>query len=51
MGLVVKKKGAIQLRPGFTQQELAGEVVKTQLDELRRAVNDLLRMEAFDLQG
>jgi hypothetical protein len=50
MGLVVKENGAIQLKPGFTQQELAGVVVKTQLEELRKAVNDVLRMGALELQ-
>lgn len=49
-GLVIREKGAIQLRPGFTQQKLAHDVVKIQLDELRRAMNDLLRMEALELR-
>jgi hypothetical protein len=50
MGLVVRDKGAIQLRPGFTQQKLARDVVRTQLDELRRTLNDLLRIEALELR-
>lgn len=40
----------IRLRPGFTQQQLAGDVVSTQLDELRRALDDLLRLEALELR-
>ena len=48
-GLVVRDGSAVRLTPGFTQQSLASEVVKTQLDELRRAVNDLLRIDAIDL--
>jgi hypothetical protein len=49
-GLVIREAGVIRLKPGFTQQKLAGEVVKTQLDELRRALNDLLRIEALELR-
>lgn len=49
-GLVVREKGAIQLRPGFTQQKLAHDVVKIQLDELRRAFNDLLRLKALEMR-
>jgi len=49
-GLVVRENGAVWLKPGFTQQKLAGDVVKTQLDELRRALNDMLRIEALELR-
>ena len=45
-GLLVRERGAVGLAPGFTQQELAFEVVKSQLDELRRAMNDLIRVGA-----
>ena len=48
-GLLVKQGGAISLAPGFTQQALAGDVVQAQLDEIRRAVNDLMRMGAIDV--
>ena len=48
-GLLVRVGGSIRLTPGFTQQRLAADVVKTQLDELRRAVNDLLRIDALQL--
>ena len=50
LGLVVKEKGAIQLRPGATQQAIVCEAVKIQLDELRRAANDFLRMGALELK-
>jgi DNA-binding IclR family transcriptional regulator len=50
LGLVVKEKGAIQLRPGATQQAIVCEAVKVQLDELRRAANDFLRMGALELK-
>ena len=50
LGLVVKEKGAIQLRPGATQQAIATEAVKIQLDELRRAANDFLRMGVLELK-
>jgi DNA-binding IclR family transcriptional regulator len=45
-GLLTKERGAVRLAPGFTQQALACEVVKSQLDELRRAINDLIRAGA-----
>jgi predicted transcriptional regulator len=48
-GLIMREDGSFRLTPGFTQQSLASEIVKTQLDELRRAVNDLLRIDAIDL--
>ena len=48
-GLVVRQGGAVRLAPGFTQQNLASEIVRTQLDELRRAANDLLRIDAIEL--
>jgi hypothetical protein len=50
-GLVVRRGQFIRLTPGFAQQNLASEVVKTQLDELRRAVNDLLRQGAMDVEA
>lgn len=43
-GMVIKERSIIRLAPGFTQQEIAIEVVKAQLDEVRRAANDLLRL-------
>ena len=48
-GMLVKYGGAISLAPGFTQQALAQEVVQAQLDEIRRAVNDLIRVGAVDV--
>lgn len=48
-GMLVKDGGAISLAPGFTQQTLAHEVVQAQLDEIRRAVNDLIRVGAVDV--
>jgi DNA-binding transcriptional ArsR family regulator len=45
-GLLTKERGSVRLAPGFTQQELACEVVKSQLDEIRRAMNDLIRAGA-----
>lgn len=49
-GLVVREGSAVRLAPGLSQQDFAWGAVKRQLDELRRAVNDLLRIEAIDLQ-
>ena len=48
-GLLVKERGAVSLAPGFTQQALAGDIVQAQLDEIRRAVNDLIRVGAIDV--
>ena len=48
-GMLVKDGGAISLALGFTQQALAHEVVQAQLDEIRRAVNDLIRVGAVDV--
>lgn len=47
-GLLVKDGRAISLAPGFTQQPLAIETVQAQLDEIRRVVNDLIRVGAMD---
>jgi len=49
-GLLVKKGGGVSLAPGFTQQTLAWEVVQAQLDEVRRAVNDLIRAGAIKIE-
>ena len=48
-GLLVREGGAISLAPGFTQQALAGNVVRAQLDEIRRAANDLIRAGAISV--
>lgn len=48
-GLLVKDGRAISLAPGFTQQALAIETVQAQLDEIRRVVNDLIRVGAMDV--
>ena len=48
-GMLVKDGGAISLAPGFTQQALACDVVQGQLDEIRRAVNDLIRIGAIQV--
>lgn len=45
IGIVVREDGGIRLAPGFTQQELAGEVVQRQFDEWRRTTFDFLRFE------
>ena len=50
-GMLVRHGGAVSLAPGFTQQALAGEIVQGQLDEIRRAVNDLIRMGAIDVDA
>lgn len=50
-GLLVKEDSSIRLAPGFTQQQAAMSLVMAQLDELRRAVNDLLRMGALTVHG
>ena len=50
-GMLVRRGGAVSLAPGFTQQALAGEIVQGQLDEIRRAVNDLIRMGAIDVDA
>lgn len=49
-GLLNKDGGGVRLAPGFTQQEIACEVVKAQLDELRRAINDLMRVGAVTIE-
>lgn len=48
-GLLVKEGGAVRLAAGFTQQGSACDVVRSQLDELRRAINDLIRFEAMSV--
>lgn len=42
-GLLVRDESGIRLAPGFTQQEATIDLVRRQLDEVRRAANDLLR--------
>lgn len=49
-GLLVKDKGTISLAPGFTQQELACATVRSQVDELRRAINDLIRAGVVEIE-
>lgn len=49
-GLLVREDSSIRLAPGFTQQEAATSLVRAQLDELRKAVNDLLRIGALTVQ-
>ena len=46
-GMVVREGPVIRLASGFTQQEVVIDMVKAQLDELRNAANDLLRMGAL----
>ena len=48
-GLLVKDGRSVSLAPGFTQQALAIETVQAQLDEIRRVVNDLIRVGAMDV--
>jgi hypothetical protein len=50
-GLIVREGNAIMLAPGFTQRKEAAEIVQTQLDELRRAANDLIRIGAVTDEG
>jgi IclR-like helix-turn-helix domain-containing protein len=49
-GLLVKDKGGIRLAPGFTQQESACATVRSQADEVRRAINDLIRAGVIDIE-
>ena len=49
-GMIVREGSAIALAPGFTQQKLAIDAVRIQLDELRRATNDLLRVGAITVE-
>lgn len=49
-GLLVREDSSIRLAPGFTQQKAALSLVTAQLDELRRAVNDLLRIGALTVR-
>jgi hypothetical protein len=46
-GLLVRENSSILLAPGYTQQDAAINIVKVQLDELRKAGNDLLRIGAL----
>lgn len=48
-GLLVRGKGGVSLAPGLTQQELACATVRSQADEVRRAVNDLIRIGAVEV--
>ncbi len=45
--MLTKEEGSISLAPGFTQRDTAMTMVKTQLDEVRRTANDLLRVGAL----
>ena len=46
-GILINEESSISLAPGFTQQDTAITLVKAQLDEVRRAANDLLRVGAL----
>jgi hypothetical protein len=46
-GMLINEEGSISLAPGFTQRDTAMTMVKTQLDEVRRTANDLLRVGAL----
>ena len=46
-GMVVREGPAIRLASGFTQQEVVIDMVTAQLNELRKAANDLLRVGAL----
>ena len=50
-GLLVRENSSIRLAPGFTQEKAAMNLVTAQLDELRKAVNDLLRMGALTVRA
>lgn len=43
IGMVVREGSQIRLAPGFTQQQAVMDLIRSQLDELRRTANDLLR--------
>jgi len=49
-GLLVREQGRLRLAPGFTQQRVTLETVRTQLDQLRRAVEDLIRLGAINFE-
>ena len=49
-GLLVREDSSIRLAPGFTQQKATRSLVTAQLDELRRAVDDLLRIGALTVR-
>lgn len=50
-GLIVRERSVIRLAPGFTQQDAAAETVQAQLNELKRTINDLLRIDAVSLEA
>ena len=50
-GLLIRDGAAIRLAPGFTQQREVIEMINTQLDELRRTANDLLRVGAITIEN
>lgn len=49
-GMVVREGAAIRLAPGFTQQPGVLNWVTTQLDELRKVTNELLREGVIELE-
>lgn len=49
-GLIVRDGPQIRLADGFTQQQEVIDITKTQLDELRRIANDLLREGVFTVE-
>lgn len=50
MGMVVRDGSQVRLSEGLTQQPEALEVVRLQMEELRKAVNELLREGIFEVQ-
>lgn len=49
-GLLVREQGQLRLAPGFAQQDEAHETVRVQLDQLRRAIDDLIRLGAVGVE-
>lgn len=49
-GLIVRGGTAVMLAPGFTQKPAASSCTQKQIEEVRRAANDLVRLGILRLQ-
>lgn len=49
-GMISRDGAAIRLAPGFTQQQMVIKMIRSQLDEVRRASNDLMREGVFTVE-
>jgi len=49
-GIVVRDRNGIELAEGFTQQPEILEMVRLQLEQVRRAANDLIRIGALAVE-